>query len=534
MASALSTVNLRDTSDTPTVTNNAGGDTVYLISDEERFRRFLVLGSDSGSYYQSAREMTDRAIKALKPFILENPEWSVDQAVEVSTSGRAPKNDQALFVLALVASFAKKADQRNYALSQLSAVARTGTHLFQFVHFVSNMRGWGRALKRAVADWYTDKDPDDMAYQLVKYRQRNGWAHRDVLRLAHPSPTNAEQSAALSFAVGKEFHYSTPPKIITDFKAVQGQPLNASIAELYAASSDLPWEAYPTQHLNNPSLWRSLITNNRVPYTALLRQLPRLTSIGVFDNREFVREEIVPRLASPSYVRRSRIHPVNVLVALRTYSSGSNQYGKVWMPNRDVVNALDEAFYLSFTNVEATGKRILIAVDVSGSMDMPIAGKPITAREMAVGMAMPIVDAEDNVDVVGFTSKDDNWRHNNNILVDLDLSRRRRIDDIIRETRNLPFGGTDCSLPMEWALDNNKQYDSFVVMTDSETWSGGSAADALRKYRRKTGINARLAVAAFAVNDFTIADPNDPGMLDLVGFDSAMPNVLGSFISEEI
>lgn len=41
--------------------------------------------------------------------------------------------------------------------------------------------------------------------------------------------------------------------------------------------------------------------------------------------------------------------------------------------------------------------------------------------------------------------------------------------------------------------------------------------------------NAKLIVIAFASNSFTIADPNDPGMMDMCGFDSAGPEIMREF-----
>lgn len=40
-----------------------------------------------------------------------------------------------------------------------------------------------------------------------------------------------------------------------------------------------------------------------------------------------------------------------------------------WRPHRDVVAALDAGFYHAFRNVQPTGKRFLLGVDVSGSME---------------------------------------------------------------------------------------------------------------------------------------------------------------------
>jgi 60 kDa SS-A/Ro ribonucleoprotein len=52
----------------------------------------------------------------------------------------------------------------------------------------------------------------------------------------------------------------------------------------------------------------------------------------------------------------------------------------------------------------------------------------------------------------------------------------------------------------------------------------------LRQYRERTGIAAKLVVVGMVSNGFSIADPNDAGMLDVVGFDAAAPAVIADFI----
>jgi 60 kDa SS-A/Ro ribonucleoprotein len=72
--------------------------------------------------------------------------------------------------------------------------------------------------------------------------------------------------------------------------------------------------------------------------------------------------------------------------------------------------------------------------------------------------------------------------------------------------------------------------DTFVVYTDNETWAGNiHPAQALRAYRERMGIAAKLVVVAMVSNGFTIADPDDAGMLDVVGFDTATPQVISDF-----
>jgi 60 kDa SS-A/Ro ribonucleoprotein len=83
---------------------------------------------------------------------------------------------------------------------------------------------------------------------------------------------------------------------------------------------------------------------------------------------------------------------------------------------------------------------------------------------------------------------------------------------------------------MLYALDKGKGIDHFLVYTDSETWAGDiHPAQALRRYRERTGIDAKLTVVAMVSNGFSIADPDDPGMLDVVGFDTAAPQLISDF-----
>jgi 60 kDa SS-A/Ro ribonucleoprotein len=86
---------------------------------------------------------------------------------------------------------------------------------------------------------------------------------------------------------------------------------------------------------------------------------------------------------------------------------------------------------------------------------------------------------------------------------------------------------------MVGALKHRWAVDAFVVFTDNETWAGNiHPAQALRAYRERMGIAAKLVVVAMTSNGFSIADPDDAGMLDVVGFDTITPNVLAEFIGQ--
>ena len=69
-----------------------------------------------------------------------------------------------------------------------------------------------------------------------------------------------------------------------------------------------------------------------------------------------------------------------------------------------------------------------------------------------------------------------------------------------------------------------------MIYTDSDTWAGElHPVQALRQYRERTNIAAKLIVVGMVSNGFSIADPNDAGMLDVVGFDTAAPQLMADF-----
>jgi len=156
------------------IPNSAGG-YAWAVDHWTRLDRFLVLGAEGGTYYIGERELTVEHAKAVVDCLAEDGVRVVQRAVEISESGRAPKNDPALFVLAMAAGLGDAAT-RAVALASLERVARTGTHLFHWLQYVKAFRGWGRGVRTAVGRWYTRKSPGDLAYQLLKYQSRDGWA----------------------------------------------------------------------------------------------------------------------------------------------------------------------------------------------------------------------------------------------------------------------------------------------------------------------------------------------------------------------
>jgi len=514
---------------------NAGGGHAFKISDEARIHRFLTLGTTGGTFYAGEAELTKANADVVLAAARDRGEWLVAEVVKISVAGRAPKQNPAIFALAAVAGLGDEV-ARKAAFAHLSAVCRTGTTLFQFATYVQQFRGWGRGLREAVGRWYLDRPVEDVAYQAVKYRQRDGWTHADLLRKAHPvfdRAADPARSALLDWIVDGEYGEHIPP-LVHAFERVQSPELPAAKVLATIAEHPLSWEMLPDA-ARTPQVWRALIAKG-MPQTALMRQLPTLTRAGVLDDPGTL-ATVVTQLVDPGRLRKARVHPVNVLLAMRTYASGRSVRGSSsWTPKRAIIDALDAAFYAAYGAVEPAGKRTLIALDVSGSMGANISGLPLTAREAAAAISLVTLATEPACDIVGFTGGGlyggglYGSRRRQGPITELSISPRQRLDDVVNYTSRLDFGSTDCSLPFQWAAEKGRDYDTVVVITDNETWAGNvHPHQALAEYRRKVGHEVRQIVVGCTATDCSIADPLDPHSLDVAGFDSAVPNLIADF-----
>ena len=524
--------------------NSAGGFT-WSVDDWARLHRFLVLGSEGGSYYASERELTLDNAEAVARCIAEDGPRAIEAIVEVSVAGRAPKNDPALFALAMAAGLGD-VETRRAALDALPRVARTGTHLFRFAQLVEGFRGWGRSLRRGVGRWYAEQPVDALAYQAVKYRRREGVTHRDLLRLAHPAARVGSDNPTLDVSAEHRrlFEWIVRgdtdglPRIVEGFARSQEAKTPAETAQL-VREYGLPREALPSEHLASPVVWEALLDD--MPSTALIRNLATMTRVGLLTPGSDATRLAVSRIGDAERLRRARVHPIAVLAALRTYEAGRGARGRgEWAPVREIVDALDAAFYATFAGVEPAGTRLLLALDVSGSMaGGMVAGVPsLSPRDASAALALVTAATEADWQIVGFHAGRGGWKAGSRRqwyggedgLTPLSISPRQRLTDAVRAVSGLPFGATDCALPMLYARARNLEIDTFVIYTDSETWWGDvHPAQALREYRDWSGIAARLVVVGMVANAFSIADPDDPGQLDVVGFDTATPQLIAEF-----
>jgi len=531
------------------VPNNAGG---YSFETDkwQQLKRFLILGTASGSYYVGEHKLTSQNLDAVAQCIDEDALKVVQLVKEISLAGRAPKNDPALLVLAMVASrqvqlttktgaaIIVPTEGAKAAYAAIPDVARTFTHLSHFVTFIrkGKLRGWGRGFRRAIARWFTSKSPRDLVYQAIKYRSRDGFSQKDVAWLCHAATFLAKGDAtrrAIFNYMGYLAKAGTPhvvpgdvdESLLKQLRAVQAlsEVTDESQAADLVREHSLPMECVPTQ-FRGPAVYAAVAGHANLGW--LVRNLGNLGKAGLLsiNDTNFV-QSVCAKIKDHDAIRKARLHPLSLLIALNTYKGGKSIKGDgSWEIVPKVLDALDQAFYASFRYVEPAGKRILIGIDVSGSMrGTRVHGVDnLMAHEAAAVLALVAANAEDNFHCMAF----DTAAH------PLSISPKQRVDDVMRVITQTGGGGTDCAQPFIYAKDKKLKIDLFVCLTDSETWAGRQhVMPALQAYRKAMGINAKainIAMTANRVSNFNA----DPLCLEISGFDTTIPEVISLFAKE--
>jgi len=531
------------------VQNEAGG---YAFKADQwiRLERFLIIGSESGTYYVKEKELTKQNFDNLLITIGEDGKRVVDMIVDISDRGRAAKNDYAIFALAMCCTSHASPETQKYAWASLNKVCRIGTHLFMFNYILDQHRGWAPARRRAIKNWYESRDAHQAALQIVKYQGRavsegdkaSRYTHCDLIRLAHPFSEDKYHNALYDYATHAWARKGEDDKskliseetrnliqtskelclVLGHEKAQEAKTAKEIIAII--DEYNIPRESIPTQFQNDKDVWKALLPS--MPLTGLLRTLGRATSYGVFVPLSEELNLVVSKLTDAEYIKKSRMHPLQVLVALKQYASGSGDKGSLtWKPVQAIIDALDKAFYLSFGSVEPTGKKMMLCIDVSGSMGANgVAGlKNFTCSEATALMALATAKVEKPSDymIMGFATD----------FRDLGISPSMRLDAAQQAVQNSAFGGTDPTVPINYALNNKLFVDCFVIYSDGQGWAGLShVTQALAEYRAKVNKNAKMININMTANGTRIGLEDDSLVLDIAGFDSNTPQLISSFV----
>lgn len=506
-------------------TNESGG-VVYEVDSWTLLQRFLIIGNESGDYRVNAKELEIQNLHNVAQCWSIDGQRTLDMILNISTTGRAVKNNTCLAALAW-GFVHPDVEIRRRAAAALPKIARTLSHLITFVDYVTKLRGWGRLLKRAVGSWFQDKTPKILGYQFVKYQNRKGWRTGDLLRLAHPTPKNKIHDSAYFWATGgdayqlqQEWFDSLPFDIleVTRLHAMVEAGEDTLRIVRHIAASKIPWEAIPSQLLSRSVLWVYL--HRDVPNEAFLRNITRMGSVGLMNPGSVYVDGIVQKI-----LKMQNVHPMQFLLAYVMYRTGVSVHDQQsWPVNQLVLGALETSFFRSFSNIKPTGKRIVLAIDRSGSMRRSMVDHipGFSSVEAAAALAGAILKTEEHKIVLGF---------NNTATRIKDLESMVTLESYTNFLRSLAKGGTNCASPIDYCIENNVDPDAIIILTDAQHWDGPLPGKALQELRARVGHAVKLVVVCTTTNKWSTVCPNDPDVMNIVGFDSHAVRLIQDFIS---
>ncbi len=481
-------------------------------------RRCLLIGTAQSTYYAGNKELTEDFVQVVRQAIAEDPNRVAAEIIYAS-DGRAINNSAPILALVLLsmgeAPEAKKAFQEIFP-----QIVRTGSHFYEWLSYTKSLRGFGKVVREVGKNWLSREDVKGLAYQLLKYQQRNGFRHRDALRLFHVKPPTENHRQLFEWVVKgwEELPAEIPSPVLAQIWWYEWLKRNPENTHEAIAQGHLTHEMAAPVGKMDKQAWQLLF--NEMPIGAMLRNLGSLTELGVLRTDEPANlKRVQAILNNQEHLRKGRIHPIDVLKALKTYQSGGKlgRSQKTWNPVGKIVDILEKAVELSFDVVAPTGKVFMHAVDVSGSMGSLIADMGLTCCEVATTMALVTAKAEKNYMIRGFATE----------FRDLGISSKDSFSSAVTKASNQNFGGTDASVAYDWMIKHKFKADVICFWTDSESWAGRRhPSEALAEYRQKVNPDIKAVYVTLAPYQITLVDPKDPLSWDLAGFDPGTPRVI--------
>lgn len=298
-----------------------------------------------------------------------------------------------------------------------------------------------KQLLKTVAHILNDFTP----YKAAKYKcEGKGFSQRDALRLSHPTPKDARQSAIFKY-ITQGFDKLSPEERVLVPELIRMQ-----------TGQSMTWEQQISGKGSTKDNWEQIIP--KMGYMALLRNLRNFVEKGV-DKK--ILENVAEKLADRIEVRNCKQLPWRFLNAYNALSElGSRQ--EVQILGRGVRKALD----ISVDNVPELAGETLILSDTSGSMRKPVGGNtprpgttPIQAYDLGIILGSILAGKnncefflfENNATKVAFGAGDDT-------ITRIEKAKRQAIN-----------GGTQIGHSFEQAIQySHRTFRRAVILTDEQ------------------------------------------------------------------
>jgi 60 kDa SS-A/Ro ribonucleoprotein len=507
--------------------NEAGG-RAYKFTPKHALAQMAATGCFNGVYYSNASSQLDE-LKA-----------AVDQV------------DDNVFLAKLAVYARERAYMKDMPAALLVMLSKRDTELMHrvFARVVDNGRimrtmfqmirsgQFGRtslssSLQRAFQRWLNEASVG----QLLSASIGGQPSLRDVLRMARPTPKDNQRRALFGWLTDKEtekWHPATEADLPAQVQALNAyrQADSAEAQTLIAGNLSVRWDLL-ADAARGPLVWKAIA--RQMGPQALRMNLNTLLRHGVLGggkaDREMV-DYVAARIADAEAIRRSRQFPYQFLTGYLNASAEIPQKIKA---------ALQQAAEIACGNVPEFSGPVVIGLDTSGSMSMPVTGwrgRGATSKMRCVDVAALFAAATlrrnpDSV-VVPFDTQAYNVR----------IDPHDSILSLAERLAKYGGGGTDCSIPLRVANTkfSERRFAGCVLVSDNESWVGtgryGSTGvmtewEKFVKNQKRLGVSAPKLVCIDLQPYCSTPAPEQGDILNIGGFSDAVFNIVASHLGDD-
>lgn len=542
------------------------------VLEEESFqklRQWIILYKDDGAYKVVSKTFSREKASCVTQLLSDGHGKEILSVMEQCSSSPALiDREPLLFAYALCCKSTDK-NTKTQAEKLCDKICRTPCDFFQMLKFHKNFsitKSWGRYFKRLISSWYHNQD----AYQLARNVSREvsylGWSHRDVLRMGHLKPKTDEMDLIFKYLVlglgetKKSFGKSEKEsiqKLLEFFSAVDTAKHSDDVQQVAKLVEEhhLKKDHLCTKLLKQKEIWTALLKDMTIQDT--LDHIGQLANIGYLDESFEGNQFVIDKLLNEALLKEQNVQPFEIIIASSFYKEGKKKPTS-WQHNEKVTKALETALEYSLkNNLKSSNKRYVVGIRVGVNKNKSsVRGTmALSTTTAAAGVAMLMTREEEKTDVVFFTDT----------ITPLKVAKDTKLTDICSEVaeqvkkadeqkeENQPKPEVDddeeeqdifygvlpdpCDLvaPIQWATDQKKDVDVFIIVTDANRSTGSrNLGEAIAQYRKDRNLpNTKLVTVGLTNSNMKFANLEDENMLDISGFDARVPKVIRTFVSGE-
>ena len=486
--------------------NEAGG-VAYTRDAKSMLAQLATTGCFGNTFYVTAEKQLETVLELCKDL---EPEYIAKVAIHARE--RAYMKDMPALLCAILTT--RGQEHFRYVFDRVIDSPRMLRTFMQIMRSgVVGRKSLGSMPKKAVQDWI-----NNASYRtLINASVGNNPSLKDIIKMVRPKPANDERRAFYAWIIGREYDKAHLPSLVEQLESFQK-------SDDCTDAPNLDFRLLTSTPLS-PQKWKAL--GYGMSANALRQNLNTLGRHDVLTDVDFVKHA-VDTLQNVDTLTQYKIMPYQLFTSLHFADS------TVPDPIKDSLRNALNATVANFPDFE--GKKVAVFLDSSGSMtSSPVTGMRGTATSKMVATDVGCLLA------AAFVAKSNSTVY----LFDdaLHLTDPKQVSPLNHVTTNIEKfrsamtgGGTNCSLPMQYVLNEKLSYDLIIYISDNESWldkhrafcNGYKATKVMElwnAYVEKVNPNAKLVCMDLTPNTSTQAIDKH-NVMNVGGFnDAVMPAI---------